>query len=239
MKKDYFLIIDTETTTTDMVADFGAVLVDKTGKIYASCAVLVEGFYDDPDAHPLFHFQGGNELWAKKNLDSRYERYENMLDSGTRIMGSVKAINSWLKKVKDAYDPYVTAYNLKFDQAKCSNTGIDMAMFGAKQFCLWYAAAAKWSHTKSYLRFIVETHAFNAPTKLRNMTYKTNAETMTRFVLNDPNMVDEPHTSLEDAVFYELPILLKLLKSERKKNWLNPKPYSWHFAQVKDHFGPK
>ena len=33
-KRDYFLIVDTETTQTDMVADFGAIICDRKGNIY-------------------------------------------------------------------------------------------------------------------------------------------------------------------------------------------------------------
>jgi len=40
MKKDYYLIIDTETTMNDKVADFGAVVIDRQGNIQTQCGVL-------------------------------------------------------------------------------------------------------------------------------------------------------------------------------------------------------
>jgi hypothetical protein len=45
MKKDYYLIIDTETTMSDKVADFGAVVVDRKGNIQTQCGVLVNGVF--------------------------------------------------------------------------------------------------------------------------------------------------------------------------------------------------
>ena len=45
MKKDYYLIIDTETTINDKVADFGAVICDRKGNIADQCGVLVSGVF--------------------------------------------------------------------------------------------------------------------------------------------------------------------------------------------------
>ena len=46
-KKQYFLIVDTETTQNNLVADFGAVIVDRKGKIITQCAVMVDGIFTD------------------------------------------------------------------------------------------------------------------------------------------------------------------------------------------------
>ena len=153
------------------------------------------------------------------------------------MIASVGAINRWLDKVKATYSPYLTAYNLAFDQDKCGNTGIDLAQFEEnKRFCLWHAAFNKWAGTKAYKNFALSVHAFNPPTDLGNMSYKTNAEVMARFVLGNPQLPDEPHTALEDAKFYELPILLRLLATTKKRAWLNPEPFNWRKVQVRDHF---
>lgn len=70
-----------------------------------------------------------------------------MLEGGTRMLASVAAVNRWVDKIKAEFDPYLTAYNLAFDQDKCTKTGIDIAQFD-KRFCLWHAAFDKWAHTK-------------------------------------------------------------------------------------------
>jgi hypothetical protein len=220
---------------TEKVADFGAVVVDRKGSIYAQAAILVNGIYTDMENHPLFYNWESDTIWAKKNLDKRYAAYNEMAANGRRMLATVSAINAWLAKVNAKYAPTLTAYNLAFDIDKMRKTGIDCDMFTSK-FCLWYAAFTKWAYTKDYRNFALSVHAFNPPTKLGNMSFKTNAETMARFVLDNPTMPDEPHTAIEDAIDYELPILVKLLKTESHKALLETVSYDWRKVQVKDWF---
>lgn len=235
-KKDYFLVVDTETTQDNLVADFGAIVCDRKGNIVKQCAVLTHGIYNNEQDHPLFFTSDPDGIWSKKGKDKRYNNYAKMLEGGTRMLASVGAVNRWLDKAKEQYDPYLTAYNLAFDKDKCSKTGIDLAQFSDREFCLWHAAFNKWAYTKKYRKFVCENHYFNPPTDLGNMSYKTNAEVMARFVLGNPNLPDEPHTALEDVLYYELPILTRLLATEKKVKWLNPKPFNWKAVQVRDHF---
>lgn len=236
-KKDYFLILDTETTQDGLVADFGAVVVDKKGKIYKQCAVLIKDIYNDQEKHPLFHIHGDSgDLWSKLGLPKRYKRYNDMIDSGSRMLASVNAVNRWLENVKGTFDPYMTAYNLAFDKGKCANTLIDLTMFKDKEFCLWYACVEKYAHSKKYRQFVLDNHFFIPPTELRNMSYRTNAEIMTKFMRNEPDYPDEPHTALEDVIDYELPLLTALVNSTKKKVWLNPVAWNWRKLQVKDKF---
>jgi hypothetical protein len=237
-KRHYYLIVDTETTMDSLVADFGAIVVDKKGKIYNQCAVLTNGIFTDMENHPLFFSNDLEEIWTKKGQDMRYAIYQNMVKNGTRMVASVAAINVWLAKAKEKYNPVLTAYNLSFDQNKCANTGIDLIQFD-RNFCLWYAAFNKWAHTKEYRKTVLALHAFNKPTNLGNMSFKTNAETMARFVLKNPRLQDEPHTALEDVVLYELPILLKLVQNTPLHQLLNPEiAFDWRKVQVRDWFKP-
>jgi len=41
MKRQYFAVLDTETTLNDTVMDFAIVVCDRHGKVYNSCSVLV------------------------------------------------------------------------------------------------------------------------------------------------------------------------------------------------------
>lgn len=69
------------------------------------------------------------------------------------------------------------------------------------------------------------------------MSFKTNAEIMARFILNDPDLPDEPHTAIEDVIGYELPILQRLVNTTAKKDYLNPElSFDWRKVQVRDHF---
>ena len=239
-KKQFFITVDTETTLGGKVADFAAVISDRQGNIVSQCAVLVAGSYDDRENDPLFYDNSsGASLWSKNRLTERYAAYDCMIEAGTRMLASPAAINSWLAKANALYAPALTAYNLPFDLGKCTNTGIDLTMFTSR-FCLWAVSCNIYAKTKAYMNFAMQTHAFNPPTKLGNMTVKTNAEVMTRFILNQPELVDEPHTALEDVLFYELPILNKIVKRFSTKKILEiSSTYNWREFQVKNFFTAK
>ncbi len=240
MRKEYLATIDTETTQDHKVADFACVISDRQGRIHAQCAVLVDGIFTDSEKHPLFFDKSAprDALWSKKNADRRYAKYSKMVADGSRMVASVAAINRWLESAVGKYDPILTAYNLAFDAGKMSNTGIDHTIF-SRRFCLWQTACVKWGDSIAYKNFVMQNHAFNAPTKHGNMTYKTNAEVMARFVTGQ-DLPDEPHTALEDIIDYELPILNALVKRGKMQNIIESGVgYSWQAYQAKDHFKPR
>lgn len=227
-KKQYFAIVDTETTINDTVADFACIIVDREGNIFSQCAILVK---DNFDTMELFYDKNAKGIWSLEYAKAKKADYMVMLNNGQRMMASVNAINKWLNQVIGKYNPTLTAYNLAFDFGKCANTGIDLGIFNNK-FCLWQAAVGNICQTKKYKQFAIENHAFNNVTEQGNMTFKTNAEVVCGFINN--NFIDEPHTALEDARDFELPILTNILK---KKAWRdNIKPYNWREFQVKDHY---
>ena len=227
-KKQYFAILDTETTMQNTVADFAIIIVDREGKIYTQCAVMVKDHYG---TFELFHDKAANDIWGYQGLERRKAAYVNMLNSGVRMLASVNAINRWIQQVIGKYNPELTAYNLAFDLDKCANTGIDLTGFSQK-FCLWQAAVGNICETKLYRQFVLDNHGFNNVTGFGNMTLKTNAEMVAGFISGE--FKTEPHTALEDARDFELPILQTIL---RKKKWREKiTPYNWRAFQVKDHF---
>jgi hypothetical protein len=227
-KKQFFAILDTETTINDTVADFAIVIVDREGKIYNQCAVLIAGHYDTMS---LFYDKNATGLWSKDYAHKKRDNYEKMITDGTRMLASVNAINKWINQAIGKYNPSLTAYNLAFDLSKCANTGIDLSGFNQK-FCLWQAAVGNICNKKAFKQFALDNHQFNNATSKGNMTFKTNAEIVCGFINN--NIIDEPHTALEDARDFELPILTHIIK---KRNWQdNIKPYAWQDFQVKDHY---
>jgi hypothetical protein len=227
-KKQFFAILDTETTISNTVADFAIVICDRNGVIYNQCAVLVAGNYGTME---LFHDKTKNDIWGYAGLEKRKAHYVTMLDNGSRMVASVAAINRWINQAIGKYNPTLTAYNLAFDLGKCANTGIDLSGFNSK-FCLWQAAVGNICNSRKFKTFALENHAFNAPTKNRTMTFQTNAEVVCGFLNNQ--IIDEPHTALEDARDFELPILANIVK---KRNWQDKvTAYDWRDFQVKDHF---
>jgi len=229
MRKNWYIIIDTESTITDKCADFGAIVCDKHGNIATQCAVLIKDFRD----HSLFYdAKSKDEIWTIKGLERRQANYERMLESGERMIASVAAVNRWLDKVNREYSPTLSAYNIAFDTGILNNSGIAHSQF-IDRFCLWQAAIGQWSQTSKFKNFVLEHNAFNNVTAKNNMTYKTNAEIMASFVAGEM-LPPEPHTALEDALLYEMPILLALLK---KRDWRKKvKPYNWREHQVNRHF---
>ena len=230
-KKQYFLILDTETTMQDTVADFGAIIVDREGKIYNQCAVMVKDHYD---AFELFHDKAANDIWGYAGLERRKTNYVEMLNSGKRMLASVNAINKWLQQAIGKYNPSLTAYNLAFDKSKCANTKIELDGF-SDSFCLWQAAVGNICGTKQYKQFVLDNHGFNSPTGHGNMSMKTTAEMVAGFIGGE--FIIEPHTALEDARDFELPILVEILKKRKWKEKITP--YVWRNFQVKDHFTVK
>ena len=235
-KKKFFLVVDTETTQTGKVADFGAVIVDKRGVIHHEAGVLIGDFFSDREQHPLFHIYGDkNDVFSKASLPKRYAAYEEMLQDGRRVLASAAAVNRWLVKARLRYDPIVTAYNWGFDKGKLRASGIDMSIFSG-EFCLWHASVAKWAKTSAFRRFLLENHYFGNRTKTGGMTMKTNAEVLAKFILGSPDMEDEPHTALEDARDYEAPILSRLVSTTSPAEYMNPPAYNWRDWQLRDNY---
>lgn len=230
-KKQYFAILDTETTMENTVADFAIIICDREGKIFNQCAVMVK---DNYGTFELFHDKAANDIWGYAGLERRKDNYVDMLNSGKRMLASVNAINNWIQQAIGKYDPILTAYNLAFDKDKCENTKIDLSGF-SNSFCLWQASVGNICNTKQFKQFALDNHAFNNVTQFGNMTLQTNAEIVCGFVQGE--FKKEPHTALEDARDFELPILREVIK---KKKWQEKiTPYNWRAFQVKDHFTAK
>ena len=208
--RHYYLAVDTETTKKQTVADFGAVVMTKQGQIVEQFGAMVHGhfgtlpLFSDPSADPA-------AFWSEQSAQRRAKNYDDMLESGERSISSVGLINQWLAGINARYAPVLTAYNIAFDLGKCRNTRINLGIF-RRSFCLMKAAKRQIGQLAEYHDFC-RTHGFlTAKLKRPSMT----AETMSRFIFG-ADMADEPHTALEDAQFYEAPILTKILESVTRK----------------------
>ena len=211
--KHYYLIVDTETTQRGTVADFGAVLMTKQGEIVERFGAMVLNHFG---SLPLFSDPTAPDsaLWSEQSAKRREKDYYSMLDSGERSISSVGLINQWLAGINARYAPVLTAYNLAFDLGKCRNTRIDLGIF-AQSFCLMKAAKRQIGIFADYHDFCYTNNLLTAIRKTPSMT----ADTMAKFILGI-SLEDEPHTALEDAQFYEAPILTKILESVTRKQLL-------------------
>jgi hypothetical protein len=200
--KHCYLIVDTETTIEQTVADFGAVIIDRQGYILEQFGVLLDGHFGTLD---LWHdkLAPAESFWSSMKLHRRKKHYNQKLSLGQRSICSPQLVNLWLTRVQAQYDPIVTAYNIAFDWGKCANTGIDLGIFKHK-FCLMKKAKTFFMG-EEYIEFC-HKNGFLTPTGRPSTT----ADTMAKYILGT-DLADEPHTALEDARDYEAPILAKML----------------------------
>jgi hypothetical protein len=154
------------------------------------------------------------------------------------MIASVAGINSWLAKAKAQYNPILTAYNLPFDYAKCTNTAIDLTIFD-RSFCLMAVAQTMVLNDKKFIKFCLNNHLFGNRTKIGNMVFQMKAETLGNYI--NGTFEDEPHTSLEDVIYWELPILRHVLKKFSVKKILENRwsSVAWQNRQVKDFYKVK
>jgi len=203
--KHYYLIVDTETTQAQTVADFGAVVVTKQGEVIERFGAMVLNHFGKL---PLFADPAApdSSLWSEQSAHRRAKAYHKMLDIGERSLASPALINQWLIRVNAQYSPVLTAYNLAFDLGKCRNTKISLGIF-AQSFCLMKAAKKVIGTTADYHNFCFENDFLTAKLRRPSMT----ADTMAKYIFGT-SLEDEPHTALEDAQFYEAPILHTILQ---------------------------
>jgi hypothetical protein len=217
MKKHYYLIVDTETTKKQTVADFGAVIVTKQGEIVEQFGAMVLGhfgklpLFSDPSAD-------ADAFWSEQSAYRRAKNYDDMLESGERSISSPALINQWLAGIKARYNPTLTAYNLAFDLGKCRNTRINLGIFGSR-FCLMKSAKRKIGVLASYQDFCKARGLLTAKLRKPSMT----ADAMAKYIADTEysgSLADEPHTALEDARDYEAMILTYILRDTTRKQIL-------------------
>ena len=77
MKKHFYLIVDTETTQANTVADFGAVVVDRQGNIVEQFGVLLDGHFGTVE---LFHDKKApaESFWSTMMLHRRKKNYDQL-----------------------------------------------------------------------------------------------------------------------------------------------------------------
>ena len=208
--KHFYLIVDTETTTKQTVADFGAVIVDRQGQIIDQFGAMVLGHFGKFD---LFYDPSAPDsaFWSAQSGQRRSKNYDQMLETGERSISSVGLINQWLAATNARYNPVLTAYNIVFDLGKCRNTRINLGIFNQK-FCLMKAAKRDIGVLADYQQFCFDNGLLTAKLKRPQMT----ADSMAKYI-SGADLADEPHTALEDARDYEAMILAYILKTKTRK----------------------
>ena len=96
-----------------------------------------------------------------------------------------------------------------------------------------------WEDTFGTAAFNNSTHkAFGLNARLGSWTLGHSPKDLPR--LNQVEVAQyEPHTALEDARDYEVPILANLVKRTPPKQYMNAEPYNWRNFAMRDWFKPK
>lgn len=199
MNKTIYCTLDTETvggaSTPTGTYNFGCVIHDRQGNIYATCSLLV-----------MEHFEEiRNDDYAKKNFPIYAER----LASGemTAVATEAEAL-SIIRNLCHFYGvKYVMAYNTGFDLVKtaCRDLCNDFEFID-----LYLMALQTITHQKGYAKFCRE-NGFKSRT---GKSCATSAESVYAYITNNPDY-EEEHTAFADALI-EMAIFVKCYSLHKK-----------------------
>lgn len=199
MNKTIYCTLDTETvggvSTPAGTYNFGCVIHDREGNIYATCSLLV-----------MEHFEKiRNDDYAKKNFPIYAER----LASGemTAVTTEAEAL-SIIRNLCHFYGvKYVMAYNTGFDLCKtiCRDLCNDFEFID-----LYLMALQTITHQKGYAKFCRE----NGFKSKSGKSCATSAESVYAYITNNPNY-EEEHTAFADALI-EMAIFVKCYSLHKK-----------------------
>ena len=199
MNKTIYCTLDTETvggaSSPTGTYNFGCVIHDRQGNIYATCSLLV-----------MEHFEEiRNDDYAKKNFPIYAER----LASGemTAVATEAEAL-SIIRNLCHFYGvKYVMAYNTGFDLVKtaCRDLCNDFEFID-----LYLMALPTITHQKGYAKFCRE-NGFKSRT---GKSCATSAESVYAYITNNPDY-EEEHTAFADALI-EMAIFVKCYSLHKK-----------------------
>lgn len=185
-------IIDTETTKSGMVYDFGVAIMNAaTGEIIATMNAIVEETFNDVSAMATAYYA------------AKIPAYLEAINAGAL---EVLGFNECFKRFDSLLASYdvrsVWAYNMAFDFKALNRTiaelsnGFVASFFPASVKCydLMSSAINLVGNTRRYQKWAI-AHDYVTPTGRARAT----AETMFRFIADDDAFVED-HTALSDAI---------------------------------------
>lgn len=183
-KKNMYMTIDTETvggaSTPTGAYNYGGVIHDKVGHIYATFSILVMEHYDEI----------AKDDYTKRN----FPIYRERLDRGyiTAVANEDDAVQIIRNLCRFYHVNYVMAYNTGFDfcKTKCKEL-LDEFEF----IDIYLMALQTITHLKSYRQFCIDHEKWSASGK----TCSTTAESVFSFINQNAQYVEE-HTALNDAL---------------------------------------
>lgn len=223
-KKEYYLIIDTETCNSveqPIPYDIGYAICDRTGKIYIERSYVVSET-----------FLGMKDTMVSAYYAEKIPKYWDDLKKGNRELKSVLAIRKQLIADMRAYKVRkVGAYNMGFDKRALNNLVRYHSKsflrwffpFGTEFFDIWHMATQTILSQKTFFKMAVKNDWVSQSGNVR-----TSAEIAYRYITKKLEF-DEQHMGLED-VRIETEIFAYCLKQHKKLDW-SVKANCWRIPQ--------
>lgn len=195
MQKEYFLVLDTETTNTisqPLPYDIGYAICDRQGNIVLSRSfVIAEMFIEQKD------------LMQSAYYAEKIPQYNKEIKSGKRQLKSFYTIRRQIREDMQNYNvSKVGAYNMGFDKRALNNDTRYITKsflrwffpYGTEFFCIWHMACTSILNRPSYINFAIENGFVSEAGNIQ-----TSAECAYRYITKNPDFV-ESHTGLEDVI---------------------------------------
>lgn len=195
MRKEYFLVIDTETANSvnqPLPYDIGYAICDRQGHIYLMRSyVVAEVFIDNKDLmKSAYYAKKIPQYWADIKAGER--ELKTLCNIRKQIHADMKEFNV----------TKVGAYNMEFDQ-KAMNNDIRYITksflrwffpYGTEYFCIWHMACTSILNRPSYINFALKHGLVSEKGNI-----KTSVECAYKYITKDADFV-ESHTGLEDVL---------------------------------------
>ena len=210
MKKNYYLMLDTETANgldCPIVYDIGFAVIDKKGNVYESYSFVVyEVFCKMKDLMQTAYYK------------EKIPMYEKDIAEGKRKIATYKTIKAIITNLCKKYNIVaVVAHNARFDYKSTVNTQRYLTKskyryflpYGIPIWCTLTMARQTIAKQPTYKMWCKE-NGFTT----KNGAVRLTAEVLYRFITQDIGFT-ESHTGLED-VMIEKEIFTKILRQHKK-----------------------
>lgn len=225
-KKEYFLVLDTETCNTleqPLPYDIGWVICDRYGQVYEKHSFIVADVFCDMA-----------DVMQSAYYAEKIPKYQKELKVGIRKLSTMWNIRKVMLDDMRKYNvKKVGAYNMAFDK-KALNTLIRYNTkskfkwwfpYGTQYFCIWSMACETILNRTSYINFALHNNLLSEKNNIQ-----TSAECAYRYVIDKCDFI-ESHTALED-VLIEVEVMAYCYRQHKVlKNKINPA--CWQIVQKK------
>jgi hypothetical protein len=209
-RKEYFLVIDTETANTieqPLPYDIGYAITDRKGNIVLRRSyVVAETFLDN------------QEMMKSAYFAEKIPQYWEDIKNGDRTIKSIFNIRKQVHTDMKAWKiKKVGAYNMGFDKRALNNAIRYHSKslirwffpFGTEYFCIWNMACQTVLNRTTYIKFALQNGLVSEKNNIQ-----TSAECCYKYLTNYTDFV-ESHTGLED-VEIEVEIMAKCFATHKK-----------------------